>query len=404
MHRRPRRPAAGEGQCCAVDDREATAAPARRRLAAAWQPHAVTLAPAKWIWLPAQRTLPNSFVLFRKEIELPAAPTRAEGWIAADSRYRLTVNGQRVQWGPAPCDPRNLDADPIDLKPYLRPGKNVIGVEVLFYGHGDGTWPGGKPGLIVNLDIETPGGEAAGRHRQELAGAAGPRASAGAIQALVSALAAGGVRCAAVSDGWDTAEFQPDARWVPAHEVGVSAGQGRRRCRADGHWSADSVDRTAPEVSSLRMRQIPPTRETVVAAKGLAHSGRVHWKRDPADWFDVRMPDSFAVDTAPVAVARGDGAWELPATPKPEEGVEATFEFAEQMAGFPRFSIDAPAGTIVELMTQEGHDPQKTRWLDTLSFLAGRASSAARATTSSRRSISSRSAGCNSTCATPRGR
>jgi hypothetical protein len=29
--------------------------------------------------------------------------------------------------------------------PFLKAGKNVIGVEVLFFGHGDGTWPGGQP-------------------------------------------------------------------------------------------------------------------------------------------------------------------------------------------------------------------------------------------------------------------
>jgi len=124
-----------------------------------WRPHAVSLAPAKWIWLPSQRTLPNTFVLFRKEIDLAAVPESAEGWIAADSRYRVTVNGQRIQWGPAPCDPRNLDADPIDLKPYLKAGKNVIGVEVLFFGFGDGTWPAGKPGLLFNLSVKLPGGE-----------------------------------------------------------------------------------------------------------------------------------------------------------------------------------------------------------------------------------------------------
>ncbi len=64
-----------------------------------WRPHAITLKPAKWIWLPSQRTLPNSFVLFRKEVDLPTAPTRADGWIAADSRYKLTVNGVRVRGG-----------------------------------------------------------------------------------------------------------------------------------------------------------------------------------------------------------------------------------------------------------------------------------------------------------------
>jgi hypothetical protein len=332
-----------------------------------WRPYGITLKPAKWIWLPAQRTLPNSFVLFRREVDLPAAPTRADGWISADSRYKVTINGARVQWGPAPCDPRNLDADPLDLKPYLKAGKNVIGVEVLFYGFGDGTWPGGKPGLIVNLDVQTPGG-----NRQVV--------SDGSWQARLDRAHRPGqykrwflrslqeeFDSRLYPYGWDTPASRLDERWVQAMEVACPPDK-PPGCRTDAHWSSDSVDRTAPEVSSLRMRQIPPTRETIIAAKGLAHSGRVHWKRDPADWFDVRMKDSFEVDREPVAMARGDDAWELPATAQPDQGVEATFEFARQIAGFPRFRIDAPAGTIVELMVQESHDPQKTRWLDTYHF------------------------------------
>ena len=61
------------------------------------RPHRIDLAPARWIWLPSQRTLPNTFVLFRRELELETVPVRASGWITADSRYRLTVNGRRVQ-------------------------------------------------------------------------------------------------------------------------------------------------------------------------------------------------------------------------------------------------------------------------------------------------------------------
>ena len=46
-----------------------------------------------------------------------------------------------------------------------------------------------------------------------------------------------------------------------------------------------------------------------------------------------------------------------------------TFEFTEQMAGFPYFVIDAPAGTIVELFPQESHDPKAgPAWLDTHFF------------------------------------
>ena len=44
---------------------------------------------------PSERCLPNTFVLFRRELRLEEPPRRATGWIAADSRYRLDVNGQR---------------------------------------------------------------------------------------------------------------------------------------------------------------------------------------------------------------------------------------------------------------------------------------------------------------------
>jgi alpha-L-rhamnosidase len=50
--------------------------------------------------------------------------------------------------------------------------------------------------------------------------------------------------------------------------------------------------------------------------------------------------------------------------PSSREAVYLTFEFAEQVVGWPFFTIDAPEGTIVELITQESHDPARTAWLD----------------------------------------
>ncbi|HSD29721.1 MAG TPA: alpha-L-rhamnosidase N-terminal domain-containing protein, partial [Vicinamibacteria bacterium] len=118
----------------------------------------IDLAPARWLWLPCERTLANTFVLFRREIEVEGEVASARGWVSADSRYRLLVNGRRVQWGPAPCDPRSYEADPVDLARWLVPGRNVIGAEVLFYGHGEGTWPLGKPGFLFALRVEVAGG------------------------------------------------------------------------------------------------------------------------------------------------------------------------------------------------------------------------------------------------------
>lgn len=65
----------------------------------------ISLSPGKWIWYPSARTLSNTFVLFRREFYLEELPEQAEGWITADSRYALFLNGRRVQWGPAPADP-----------------------------------------------------------------------------------------------------------------------------------------------------------------------------------------------------------------------------------------------------------------------------------------------------------
>ena len=225
-----------------------------------WRPHRIDLAPAKWIWLPAQRTLPNTFVLFRKELDLSSAPTAAMGWIAADSRYKLSVNGNRVQWGPAPCDPRHLDADPVDLKPFLKAGKNVIGVEVLFYGHGDGTWPGGQPGLIMNLEVQTAEGKSqilTDNSWQALLDRAHPpgqykRWFLRALQEQFDARLH--------PYGWNRPEFKLDERWVAAREIPCPSDK-PSACRTDRHWCGDSVHRVAAESASLRMRQIPLCRE-----------------------------------------------------------------------------------------------------------------------------------------------
>jgi len=118
------------------------------------QKKVLDLTPARWIWFPSKRTLANTFVLFRKEININKSIKNASGWILGDSRYLLEVNGQRIQWGPAPSDPRWMEADPVDLTDMLKPGENVLGATVLFFGHGDGTWPIGKPGFIFHLSIQ----------------------------------------------------------------------------------------------------------------------------------------------------------------------------------------------------------------------------------------------------------
>ncbi|MFZ4766273.1 MAG: twin-arginine translocation signal domain-containing protein, partial [Roseimicrobium sp.] len=48
---------------------------------------ALDLSPAKWLWYPGDRTLPNTFILFRRVLQLNAKPKKATGWIIGESRY-----------------------------------------------------------------------------------------------------------------------------------------------------------------------------------------------------------------------------------------------------------------------------------------------------------------------------
>jgi hypothetical protein len=340
----------------------------------AWRPVEVDLAPARWIWLPSQRTLPNTFVLFRREIALETAPRQAKAWITADSRYRLSVNGRRVQWGPAPCDPRQWDVDPVDLSAYLHPGRNVIGVEVLFYGLGDGTWPAGKPGLLFHATLEQGDGrrqtvvsDGSWLARVDRAHAPG-RPKRWFLRALQEEFDA-----RLHPDGWDTPQARLDDGWVAAQVLDCGAS---KPASSSGYEMNDLIERADPDRCALRKRQIPALRETLVPALRLAESGRVDWLRDPADWFEFRMPNSYRAVRAPLAQARPEGGWLLPAAaaasgetaPGNRQGRFVTFEFPEQMVGWPYFTIDAPAGTVVEVMTQESHSPRGPAWLDTHFF------------------------------------
>lgn len=319
---------------------------------------------AKWIWFPSERTLPNTFVLFRKEVDLCGGPVSARGWITADSRYRLTVNGHRVQWGPAPCDPRSLEVDPVDLGPYLVPGTNVLGVEVLFYGVGDGTWAAGKPGLLCSVEIVDDAGGCQSIATDESWRCMVDRAHRPGqykrwfLRALQEEFDARlHPQC------WDTPGYVPDSEWIPALVLPCAPDKPPISGAYPDYLGLDRVDENS---CSLVKRDIPLVREEEVASWRLTDVGRVRWLRSPDDWFEFRVPGSFMVEPDSAVAKAVEGGWEL--TDASGGAVYATFEFREQVVGWPHISIEAPAGTVIELICQESHDPSTTHWLDSHLF------------------------------------
>ncbi len=76
----------------------------------------------------------NRFVYLRRSFELAAVPSSADVHATADGRYQLFVNGTPLLHGPARSSAAFRYLDPIDLVPYLRPGRNVIAVLAHSYG------------------------------------------------------------------------------------------------------------------------------------------------------------------------------------------------------------------------------------------------------------------------------
>ena len=324
----------------------------------------IDLSPATWMWFPSERTIPNTFVLFRRELVLDEAPALARGWITADSRYRLTVNGRRIQWGPAPCDPRWPDVDPVDITSNLTSGRNVIGIEVLYFGLGESTWVTGKPGTLFSLEIRWRDGRVEHIYSDESWRCFVDRAHRPGqykrwyLRALQEEFDA-----RQHPYGWDTPAFQCDDQWIRPMKLDVPASKPSICGQYFDYLEVQDVVDASDFF--LRTREIPLLREFQLPAMRLAGAGRVEWLRDPDDWFEFRTPGSFRILDNIIPVQQRKETWLFPATRGLRDAIQATFEFEDEVVGFPYFTIDAAEGTIVEMICQELHDPAHTAWLDT---------------------------------------
>ncbi|MDI4647094.1 alpha-L-rhamnosidase C-terminal domain-containing protein [Cohnella hashimotonis] len=119
---------------------------------------------ASWIWTADWTHEDESgigkFVYFRKTVELGEGPFNCTLRISADSRYRLFVNGHSICSGPSKGDRFTWYYDSLSIGDRLRPGQNVIAVQVLRYPYAGGgnqsVWRTRLPGLYVHADIRNP--------------------------------------------------------------------------------------------------------------------------------------------------------------------------------------------------------------------------------------------------------
>ncbi|WP_342431259.1 discoidin domain-containing protein [Neobacillus sp. FSL H8-0543] len=111
---------------------------------------------AKWIW-DSEKSNPNTWMIFRKSLEIDRVPKKAITKIAVDSKYWLWINGQLVVFegglkrGPSPED---TYYDEVDIAPYLNSGNNTIAVLAQYWGKdGFSHKSSGKAGFIFESSI-----------------------------------------------------------------------------------------------------------------------------------------------------------------------------------------------------------------------------------------------------------
>ena len=118
--------------------------------------HAADFGDARWITASqGEVNVPNTWLAFRRDIQLESVPHEALAQIAADSKYWLWINGRQVVFegglkrGPTP---RDSYYDVVDIAPFLRKGENKVAVLLWYSGksgfsHNDS----GKSGLLFSV-------------------------------------------------------------------------------------------------------------------------------------------------------------------------------------------------------------------------------------------------------------
>jgi alpha-L-rhamnosidase len=285
----------------------------------------------------AAGTVPFTRHLFRSTMHLDEVPGAVPLRVSADSRYTLFVNGAEVGRGPVRSQPRRLRFDAYDVAEHLRPGANRVVVLVTYYGAPNSFWQpapsngglGGHAALVLEADL--------------------------------------GGRWFVTDDSWEVRELdawtQPPFHGLDGVPVEVLDA---RRIEAD--WS-----------SGIR-GDWRPARVTAATNMGaLARS------RPPVDPYGALLPRPIGElggdRVAPVRMEASDAGAPRPATSNPVDDVLGVWEdvrlvrdvrpeevdlsasgparfavaadFGRVVVGRVAFDLDAPVGTVVDVLLRE---------------------------------------------------
>ncbi|MGE5557624.1 MAG: family 78 glycoside hydrolase catalytic domain [Bacillota bacterium] len=206
---------------------------------------------AKFIWYDSTGKGRNLFGLFRKTLDLKGNPQSALLCIFADTSYQLFINGKFIEFGPVRFDPRFPLYDTHDIARHLAPGRNVLAVQVNYFGHKTYKSMPAQAGLTAWGEVKTDAGEVFSLNtggplwRGKASEAHGRYAS----KISFALNAADLFDQAGEEEGWKEAGFD-DSGWPPAEELANQSAWGKLAPRSIPFMSG--ADIPVSKVASVR--------------------------------------------------------------------------------------------------------------------------------------------------------
>jgi len=285
---------------------------------------------AQWIWLPETDT--GEMLLARKTFALSEVPSRARLAITASSHYALYINGRYVARGPARCAPHHQSFDRLDIAQALRRGRNVLALRVHFQRDTVAFYDAARGGLLAQLDgvpepIQT---DATWRVTPDPS-----RHSEAPAMARFHLELCDRVDLRKQPKGWSLPEFN-DRTWARARVL-------KRETGWPSPQKNERPTHLIPPWTTLVERDIPYLKETVVTAGQPVHVGRMRASDDGGDWVTLPVIPRIEVSGRP-------GAGKRVAANTQDECRVLVFDLGEVRNGRPYLDIEAPTGTVVDIM------------------------------------------------------
>ena len=282
---------------------------------------------AKWIWSVGPTKRPFHVTYFRKTFDLVKREVRARIHCAADSKYRLWVNGECIGFGPARGQPERPYYDTHVVG--LRRGPNTVAFLVQHYADTCPVFASVQGGLICQVEVAGDVVQATDRSWRALSSEAYTAIDGGIFPERFDARAE--------PKGWQRPDFDA-AKWPVAQEL-------RRSKLAPPH---KLLPRPIP---LIREKRLTPNRLLHISLSKRIDSGALAGEKDVAASLWQAQQDLREGVSAAGSVET-PCSWQSGPLSLDVGGGEAAYlilDFGTETLACPEIAVRGPAGTILDL-------------------------------------------------------